>query len=159
MQFTHAGAVLTLPRLEADLPLLSAVWRDRVDISRLVARGWTLDLTRYDGTLAVTPRPAELPAAPFSLISTAYAAPALPARKLFEGVARGRTEQSSGVVDVMVRNGGNRDDRASRSRRAQPDQGPEGDHVSAQSLAQGPLPAGTGLVNSTLGACAAPGSA
>lgn len=87
LQFTHAGAVLTLPRLEADLPLLSAALRDRVHIARLVARGWTLDLTRYDGTLAVTQRAVEPPAAPFSLVSTAYAATALPAAQaVFQGV-------------------------------------------------------------------------
>lgn len=87
LQVTYAGAVLTLPRLEANLPLLSAALRDRVDISRLVARGWTLDLTRYDGTLAVAQRAVAPPAAPFSLVSTAYAANALPAAQaVFQGV-------------------------------------------------------------------------
>lgn len=40
------GAVLTLPSLETELPLLSAGLRHRVFVSRLVAKGWTLDLTR-----------------------------------------------------------------------------------------------------------------
>lgn len=87
LQLTHAGAVLTLPRLEADLPLLAAAWRERVDISRLLARGWTLDLTRYDGTLAVAPRNDAPPVTPFSFVSTAHAATALPAVPVaFQGV-------------------------------------------------------------------------
>jgi hypothetical protein len=40
------GAVLTLPRVEADVSLLGAMLRDKLTISRLVARGWTLDLTQ-----------------------------------------------------------------------------------------------------------------
>ena len=40
------GAVLTLPALEADLPLVPAGLKHRVTITRLVAKGWTLDLTK-----------------------------------------------------------------------------------------------------------------
>ena len=40
------GAVLTLPSLQANLPLTAAVWRRKVFIRSLVAKGWTLDLTR-----------------------------------------------------------------------------------------------------------------
>src|ERR1043165_1948890 len=37
------GAVVTLPDLVADLPLLSAATSQKVNVSRLVAKGWTLD--------------------------------------------------------------------------------------------------------------------
>lgn len=40
------GAVLTLPSLSATLPLYAAVASKRVAVSLLVARGWTLDLTK-----------------------------------------------------------------------------------------------------------------
>ena len=43
---TVEGAVLTLPSLEAELPLTKAVWDRRVLVRRLVAKGWTLDLRR-----------------------------------------------------------------------------------------------------------------
>lgn len=39
-----AGAVVTVPRVELDLPLLPAT-RRRVEVKRLIARGWTVDLT------------------------------------------------------------------------------------------------------------------
>ena len=38
------GTLLTLPTLEAQLPLLTAVWDRNLQIRRLVAKGWTLDL-------------------------------------------------------------------------------------------------------------------
>lgn len=67
------GAVLTLPRVSVDLPVLPAL-RQRVLIRHLEARGWTLDLTH------LRPRPPALPptAAPqvsrdFSLLPSAYA--------------------------------------------------------------------------------------
>ncbi len=41
-----AGAVLTLPSLQAKLPLTVAVLRRRAEVGSLVARGWTLDLSR-----------------------------------------------------------------------------------------------------------------
>ncbi|MBC7365790.1 MAG: hypothetical protein H7343_03085, partial [Undibacterium sp.] len=89
------GAVLTLPTLTAELPLVSAGLSKKVTITKLVARGWTLDLTK------ATPPPAA-PAAPakpttrvqsqrsFAIMATAYAAdPALlvpAATQLFQGV-------------------------------------------------------------------------
>ncbi len=43
----YAGAVLTLPAAEVELPLIDAAWHDRVTVSRLVLKGWTFDLTQY----------------------------------------------------------------------------------------------------------------
>lgn len=39
-----AGAVLTVPSLEAELPLITAGWDRRILVRKLVAKGWTLDL-------------------------------------------------------------------------------------------------------------------
>ncbi len=44
---TFSGATLVLPALEVRLPLLDAALRERVAVSRLVAKGWTLDLTGH----------------------------------------------------------------------------------------------------------------
>jgi hypothetical protein len=40
------GAVLTLPRVDADMPVAAALMSRAYHVSRLSARGWTLDLTR-----------------------------------------------------------------------------------------------------------------
>ena len=44
IRFEQAGMLLTLPLLELDLPLLTAGRSGGIFISRLVAKGWTLDL-------------------------------------------------------------------------------------------------------------------
>lgn len=78
VKITKDGAVLTVPALETDLSLWSAV-RERVLVTRLVAKGWTLDLTR-----AVQPAPGTAAGArarrvkpprrvEFSLLPSAYA--------------------------------------------------------------------------------------
>ena len=46
LHIERAGAVLSVPTLDADLPWLSAVVSRSVDAERVVAHGWTLDLTR-----------------------------------------------------------------------------------------------------------------
>ncbi len=75
VRFEQDGAVLILPRLEADLPVLSAGLSQKVLISRLVAGGWTLDLSR--------PAPKE----PASVSVAAADAPAAVAAA-FSGVLR-----------------------------------------------------------------------
>jgi hypothetical protein len=52
LQLQRDGAALKMPVLEADLPVVAAAWSQRVAVSRLVARGWTLDLS---GTSSTTP--------------------------------------------------------------------------------------------------------
>ena len=42
------GATLTVPSLEAELPLLTAAWNRRILVRHLVAKGWTLDLHDAD---------------------------------------------------------------------------------------------------------------
>ena len=54
VQVVQDGAVLTVPRVSVDLPVLSAL-RQRVLIRHLEARDWTLDLTH------LRPRPPALP--------------------------------------------------------------------------------------------------
>ena len=82
----YEGAVLTLPHLEAELALWPAAWQQDVKVTKLVARGWTLDLRKY--------RPAQMAKAlgpvqysSFSLLSTAHAAQSQPsAETVFAGV-------------------------------------------------------------------------
>lgn len=98
VQTTISGAVLTLPRLEAELPVFAAAWSREISVSKLVARGWTLDLTGYDPALALM-----APSAParsgFSLISTAYAAESLPD---IPGVFSGLFAQLQLPVDLTL---------------------------------------------------------
>ncbi|MDB6094750.1 MAG: hypothetical protein JWM32_2312 [Verrucomicrobia bacterium] len=79
VRIVRAGAVLTLPSAEIELPVYSAAVSNRIFVRRLVAHGWTLDLTRAQST--PPPVPSKTVRAPgFSLISTAYAeAPPPPA--------------------------------------------------------------------------------
>ena len=43
------GAVLTVPSLQARLPLVDAAFKRRIRVQRLAAKGWTLDLSRVRG--------------------------------------------------------------------------------------------------------------
>lgn len=71
------GAVLTLPALEADLPLVPAGLNKNVQIRRLVAHGWTLDLT-HARNAGVEPRPVVAAAAAGPIIQGAFARLHLP---------------------------------------------------------------------------------
>ncbi|MFM1851208.1 MAG: hypothetical protein RIS54_892 [Verrucomicrobiota bacterium] len=79
------GATLVLPRLEADLSVMTAATSRKVEISRFVARGWTLDLSGYAPARNLAlgfPRGPE-----FSLVPAAFAAAdAPPVEALFQGV-------------------------------------------------------------------------
>ena len=57
------GAVLTLPALETGLPLKTALWDRKVLVGSLVAKGWTLDLSRRPAA-ADKAAPAPIAAAP-----------------------------------------------------------------------------------------------
>lgn len=83
---TQSGATLTLPSLDAELPVLSAAGR-KVQVKRLVAKGWTIDLTSPAAGEAVgspgasrNPLPAEAGAA------SPAPAPAQAAAAVFQGV-------------------------------------------------------------------------
>ena len=93
------GAVLTLPTLDAELPVVAAGLRHHVEIRRVVAKGWTLDLTRaanLKAAIASLASPAKLDAKSsahreFSLLSSAIAAdtPAVAVESVFRGVFAG----------------------------------------------------------------------
>ena len=42
LQLKTDGAVLTMPSLEAELPLTTALWDRKLPLRRVVAKGWTL---------------------------------------------------------------------------------------------------------------------
>lgn len=88
------GAVLTLPAVEAELPLVSASLRHRVTVTRLVAKGWTLDLTKAVKAVQISDllhredRRRTLVSADFSLLASAHATEPVPAAvaQIFQGV-------------------------------------------------------------------------
>ncbi|MEO6874025.1 MAG: hypothetical protein ABI222_04310 [Opitutaceae bacterium] len=79
VRVVRSGAVLTLPAVEIDLPVYAAAMQEKFLVRRLVAHGWTLDLTH-----AQMPVPAPIPprsaprVAAFSLLPSADAADATP---------------------------------------------------------------------------------
>jgi len=92
VQLEAKGARLTLPTLDAVVPVLPAGVSDRVEVRSLVAKGWTLDLRQAAGMPAVvaqllekTPKRQERLAQPFSLLPSAYAAQTV-AEEAFRGV-------------------------------------------------------------------------
>ena len=84
LRLERDGAVLTLPRLEAELPMVSG-WRHQLLIRRLTAIGWTLDLSRFAPGRGESARPS---ARSFAFMPSAAAAdaPAAPVPlALFQG--------------------------------------------------------------------------
>jgi hypothetical protein len=60
VRVTDNGAVLTLPLVEVDLPLFAAIFDEKVHVSRLVAKGWTLELS-HPPAIGLGATPASLP--------------------------------------------------------------------------------------------------
>lgn len=59
LELEQAGAVITLPSLTAELSVVDACLNQKISLRRLVAKGWTLDLTAYKfPDTAVKPFPA-----------------------------------------------------------------------------------------------------
>lgn len=88
LRYEWAGAVLTVPRVDARMGVFDAAFSDEVTISRLIARGWLLDLTKTldsgaaaSESLSARPRP---PAS--SVTNPAEANPATIAAKAFAGI-------------------------------------------------------------------------
>jgi hypothetical protein len=52
VRYVQSGAVLTLPRVEVELPVFAAAWDNEITVRRLVAKGWTLD---FSAPTAATP--------------------------------------------------------------------------------------------------------
>jgi hypothetical protein len=104
VRLTRDGAVLTLPAAEIELPVLSAAMSDRWLVHRLVARGWTLDLTRLQVPPA-SPATAHrfTPPGGFSLLPVAYAdTPAETAAVAVPMVFKGVFDQLKLPVDVSL---------------------------------------------------------
>ncbi len=61
LHLEYAGAVLTAPSVQARIPVTAALLRRRFDFSSIVARGWTLDLSKVglkrEATLPTGPLP------------------------------------------------------------------------------------------------------
>jgi hypothetical protein len=76
LHIEHAGATLTVPALEIDLPVFAAGFDRKFDVTRMLSRGWTLDLSKAPaipaGAATAQPAPA---AAPPSAGSSATALP------------------------------------------------------------------------------------
>lgn len=60
--------VLSVPSVELHLPVLDAALRKKVAVSRLVAKGWTLDLTKATGSQVRSPLGAESAAAAAAMV-------------------------------------------------------------------------------------------
>ena len=59
LELEQAGAVITLPSLTAELSVVDACLNQKISLRRLVAKGWTLNLTAYKfPDTAVKPSPA-----------------------------------------------------------------------------------------------------
>jgi len=84
------GAVLTLPSLQARLPLTTAALRRRILVRSLVARGWTLDLSR-----AREPGGSGVHGVPVA----AQADSALEVARAFRGILGGRELPFEGSLD------------------------------------------------------------
>jgi hypothetical protein len=86
-----AGTVLTLPSLQAKLPLTTAVWDRKIVIQSLVAKGWTLDLSHLP---VKEEAPAQVVSAPEGGGGTwsaaqAAAVPAQQVARIFRRILRG----------------------------------------------------------------------
>ena len=80
---TQSGTTVTVPSLVVELPVLSAL-RRKVQVTRLVARGWTIDLTRPAAASAASPGSRRIPVPPEA--GPAGSAPAPVAAAVFQGI-------------------------------------------------------------------------
>jgi hypothetical protein len=91
VRLVESGATITLPLVEAELPVLAAT-RQSIQIKKLVAKGWTIDLTQpLAPATAASGEPETREGPPhspeFSLLASAYGADATPvAAAVFQGV-------------------------------------------------------------------------
>ncbi len=96
------GLKLTLPSAEIDLPLVAAA-RGRVDISRFVARGWTVELTDAAGTTTQPPAGSSAKPDPRALFDALRLPVALSLAQLD---VQGRVRQAAGEATVTLTGGG-----------------------------------------------------
>jgi|GEM_PF-301970 len=100
------GAVLTLPSLVADLPVLAAGVSKKISVTKLLAHGWTLDLTKASRPSVIakpTPSTVQIPGSKaFSLIGSAYAADPASAVAISGGIFQGVFEKLKLPVDLAL---------------------------------------------------------
>ena len=85
------GAVITLPSFAAEFSVIDAGLNEKIHLRRLVARGWTLDLSAYQFSAAPPARsgalaPAAVPAAVVQVFQGVFAQAALPFDLTLDGV-------------------------------------------------------------------------
>lgn len=88
LRYEWGGVVLTVPRVDARLGVWDAAFSDQVTLSRLIARGWILDLTSAPDAIADgsgLPSGQRRPSLPESSSPTAESVPAV-AAKTFGGI-------------------------------------------------------------------------
>ena len=113
VRYEEDGAVLSVPQIEAELLVVSAALSDQVNVARLVAKGWTLDLSRQTSTPAAggsAGRPATTtPAAVTAAFGGVFSRIQLPVDLSLEGVdLEGEVilPELRGRVKVVLRGGG-----------------------------------------------------
>jgi len=88
LKLQGGGVVLTLPTLRASLPLIRAAWRKQVLVGSVMAKGWTLDLSRLRDREA--PVPAGASGGDADSTAPAGAEPEKQAALAFSGILSGR---------------------------------------------------------------------
>lgn len=91
IELEQNGAVITLPSVAADLSVIDAGLKRKINLRRLVAKGWRLDLTgyRFPGAVSagsVALAPAAVPAAALQVFQGVFAQAALPFDLTLDGV-------------------------------------------------------------------------
>ncbi|MEO6245574.1 MAG: hypothetical protein ABIQ12_09065 [Opitutaceae bacterium] len=114
LRYEQGGAVLTVPAVEMALPVIAAGFYHRFDVSRCIARGWTLDLGKAESGAGFGPGVSHagttLPAqAAVEAIAGLFARLDLPGDLSMDGLEwEGEVilPESRGRVNVVVRGGG-----------------------------------------------------
>ncbi len=114
LHLERSGAVLTVPSLDADVPLLPAGVSRDIGVNRLYAHGWTLDLSGLPSSGAMATMPAVgAPAAVIAAFSGLFRQLELPADVALDGIdLQGKIilpplpGYASGKADVTVKGGG-----------------------------------------------------
>jgi len=116
LRYEHAGAVIRLPNVEVDVPVVTAAMNQRVVVTRLVAKGWTIDLSKTGSALAPASPPDKttgatpaLPQAVAAAFSGVFAQLQLPVDLVLDGVqleGEVMLPENRGRVKVTLHGGG-----------------------------------------------------
>ena len=102
-----AGAVLTVPTLKAKLPITTALWRRKLLVHSIVAKGWTLDLSHWAEPAAVRLAAGSVPESGAQTGSPARPglAPAQEAERAFRGILSRLRLPMEGTLDGVALEG------------------------------------------------------